>query len=120
MSKGFVYTINNKNKFREDTDKTVYNIKNVLLTKVGTRPCLPNFGSKLYTLEYYPLDQILVDLACVYIREAIANSIDNIVITSIRTKVDKSNRTVTFNIVFKQQNGIMSTLALNYNGEKFY
>lgn len=120
MASGVVYTLNKKNKFKNDTEKMVYNIKNALLTKAGTRPNLPNFGSKLSTLEYYPMDQILVDLACIYIREAIANSIDNVVISSIKTVIDKPNRIVTFNIVFKIQNGISSTISLNYNGEKFY
>lgn len=120
MSKGVVYTADTKNKFKDGVEKAVYNIKNVLLTKVGTRPCLPNFGSKLSTLEFYPMDQILVDLACIYIREAVANSIDNVVISSIKTTIDKKARMVYFYITFNLQNGIISTLALNYNGEKFY
>lgn len=120
MAKGFVYSLNKDDRFCFDVEKTTYNIKSVLLTKVGTRPNLPNFGSKLYTLEYYPLDQTLIDLACLYIRESIANSIDNVVVTSIKSVIDKKNRTITFKITFKAQTGILSTLALNYNGEKFY
>lgn len=120
MPKGVVYTAETKDKFKEDVDKVVYNLRNVLLTKAGTRPNLPNFGSKLSTLEYYPMDQILIDLACIYIREAVANSIDNVVVSSIKSIIDKPNRIVTFNISFVVQNGLSSTLALNYNGEKFY
>lgn len=120
MSKGFVYTIDKKDRYCDEVQKAVYNIKNVLLTKIGTRPNLPNFGSKLSTLEYYPMDQILIDLASLYIREAIANSMDNIIVTSIKSIIDKPNRTLTFRIELKLQSGVLSTLLLNYNGEKFY
>jgi len=120
MAKGFVYTLDKEDRFCSETEKAVYNIRCVLLTKVGTRPNLPNFGSKLSTLEYYPLDQTLIDLASLYIRESIANSIDNVVVTSIKSIVDKTNRMITFQIKFKLQTGVMSTLLLNYNGEKFY
>lgn len=120
MSKGIAFTSEFKNKFVNDTTKAEFNIKNALLTKVGTRPCLPNFGSKLSTLEYYPMDQILIDLASLYIREAIANSVDNVVVSSIKSVIDKKNRTVNFHISFSMQNGLNSTLTLNYNGEKFY
>lgn len=119
MADGVVYSLNTKNKFRSDTDKAAYNIRNVLLTKAGTRPNLPHFGSKLHKLEYYPLDQILIDLASLYIRESIANSMDGVVVSSIKAIVNKQERKITFQIVFTLQNGITSSLSLNYNGEKF-
>ena len=120
MAKGFVYTLNKKDRFCSDVEKAVYNIRNVLLTKVGTRPNLPNFGSKLSTLEYYPIDQTLIDLANLYIKEGIANSIDNVIVMSIKSIIDNPHRTITFQIKLKLQNGVLSTLSLNYNGEKFY
>lgn len=119
MAKGFVYTSDSKNKYLTDIDKAAANIKNVLLTRVGTRPNLPFFGSKLYNLEYYPMDQILVDLASLYIREAIANSMDGVVVNSIKTTMDKSLRMITFHLVFSLQNGTTSSINLFYDGEKF-
>ena len=119
MSKGVVYTTDNINSNMSGAEKVAHNIKNVLLTKVGTRPNLPNFGSKLSNLEYYPMDQILIDLASLYIREAIANSLDGIIVSSIKTTINKIERSVSFQIIFVMQNGVNSALSLNYNGEKF-
>ena len=119
MAEGFVYSLDMKDRFRSGTDKVAYNIRNVLLTKAGTRPNLPNFGSNLHKLEYSPIDQILIDLASLYIREAIANSMDGVVVTSIKVLIDKKNRIATFKLGFTLQTGVASSLALNYNGEKF-
>lgn len=119
MAEGFVYSLDMKDRFRSDTDKVAYNIRNVLLTKAGTRPNLPNFGSNLHKLEYSPIDQIFIDLASVYIREAIANSMDGVVITSIKIQIDKLYRTATFKLQFTLQKGVTSSLSLSYNGEVF-
>lgn len=116
MSNGYIYT---SELTSNGAEKVAYNIRNVLLTKIGTRPGLPNFGSKLSNLEYYPMDQILIDLASLYIREAIANSIDGVIVSSIKTTLNKSERTVIFRINFVMKNGVNSSLSLNYNGEKF-
>lgn len=116
MSTGYIYT---EELTTDGAEKVAYNIRNVLLTKVGTRPGLPNFGSKLSNLEYYPMDQILIDLASLYIREAIANSIDGVIVSSIKSILNKQERSVTFQIKFVMKNGVNSSLSLNYNGEKF-
>ena len=56
---------------REEEEKVKQSIGILLRTRVGEVGFVPDFGSKLNTLVFEPNDEVLKDLAELYIREAL-------------------------------------------------
>lgn len=70
-------------------------IKNILLTRRGSVPGKPRFGSDLYNVIFSPLDHLTVSLAKNYIREALSEFEDRIEIRKIDIeRVEEYNRIV--------------------------
>ena len=54
-----------------DTTELNQSIRNILLTRVGSLPGKPTFGSELYKILFSPLDHITIKMAKNIIRESL-------------------------------------------------
>lgn len=66
-------------------------IAHILTTNIGERYYLPEFGSRLGTLVFEPIDEVLVDTAREYILESIARWEKRIVVTDIQALLTSDN-----------------------------
>lgn len=97
-------------------------IQNILMTRIGSLPGKPRFGSDLYKLNFSQLDSLTIIMAKNFIFEALSEYEDRIIIQNIDiTKVEEYNKLV-INIIFTyrdEDKGLDSTseslsLSLNY------
>ena len=100
-------------------EKIADNIKNALMTPVGTRPMLPNYGSKLHTLQYELLTPALFDLITIYIRESIANSVADIIVDSVKLNANIKEKTILISIIFRTSNNEVGGTTMLYSDGKF-
>ena len=83
-----------------DVDAIKNSIRNILMTRIGSVPGKPNFGSNLYLLVFEQLDNMTVQLAKRYTVEAIARFEDRVTILSVNTSKDEAFNRLIINIVF--------------------
>ena len=80
-------------------------IKNILLTRRGSVPGIPRFGSDLYTLIFSQLDSLTESVAKSMILSALSEFEDRIIVKNIDLKsVAEYNRlSITINYVYKDE-----------------
>jgi phage baseplate assembly protein W len=73
------------------------NLIHLLLTRKGSRYCLPDFGTRIYEYIFDPNDSITYDMIEEEIREGVKKYIPNLQITSISiTPPDEENSTIEY------------------------
>ena len=118
MLKGIIFK-NDQLVLATGLDKVADNIKNALMTPVGTRPMLPKFGSKLHTLQYELLNPSLFDIITIYIRESISNSVANVIVDSVKLNANYKTKTIDIFIIFRTSNNEIGSTSLLYKDGKF-
>ena len=80
-------------------------IKNILLTRRGSVPGIPRFGSDLYTLIFSQLDSLTESVAKSMILSALSEFEDRIIVKNIDLKsIAEYNRlSITINYVYKDE-----------------
>lgn len=107
--------INNKKDF-SNTMKDVYDnaairnsLQNILMTRRGSIPGRPLFGSDLYLLTFDQMDAITIKLAERYALEAISRFEDRIRVNSISVIKNEAFNKINISIDFEYNNSIKST-----------
>lgn len=91
MYKDFSYI----NGHKEDVGAIKQSITNIILTRKGSVPGIPHFGSDIYKLVFEPIDPLTEKLLKNYIFEAIQEFEDRVLVDSITIKeVPEYNRLV--------------------------
>jgi phage baseplate assembly protein W len=85
--------------FNEESLKT--SIRNILLTKKGTRRMQPNFGADLYGFLFQPLDEITANEIGDTIVEQINMWDSDLVVTNVSIGIDYDNYAYHISISFK-------------------
>ena len=80
-------------------------IKNILLTRRGSIPGKPYFGSDIYNIIFQPLDHLTVSITKNYIEEALDNFEDRIDVKDIDIKKDEAFNKVVIDIYFSYNSG---------------
>ena len=103
----------------EGVNKCVWNIREALMTPKGSRPCLPNFGSRLHELQFTLIDDVFFDLSKIFINDCIASSVANVKVKDI--SVEKKDRnSIQFNILFVDENTmILGDMSFSFDGGKW-
>ena len=101
------------------TEKLALNIKNALLTDLGSRPDLPNFGSNLYKLKFNLLTEQLLDMTTLYIQQCITTSVPSVALVGIQYDVDYPGRKALIHIKFRDsKSGLYGDTSISFvNGE---
>lgn len=117
------------NKTKVDTRKTRHltgmkkmeeNIKNALLTPLGVRPNLPEFGSKIHYLQFELINEVMLDLLSLYIQECIAISVPQVSLLDIKYRVDRGRRKIRVGVEFRDiSSGKKGVAYINYAGGEF-
>lgn len=102
-----------------DLDALKNSIRNILLTKKGSLPGKPTFGSDLYRIIFKPLDHLTISIAKNYIEEALTKFEDRIVVEEIQMKkVEEFNKLIIdiyFSYTDDSLNEIQDSTALSIN-----
>lgn len=77
--------------YNTGVDRIKQSIFQILSTPIGSRFFLPEFGSRLFELIFEPNDFILVDLANIYVVEAIKKWENRIVIDDVDIRQNSQN-----------------------------
>lgn len=75
---------------RAGVNKIEQSIEDILTTRLGERFGKPEYGSRLYEVIFEPNDYIAMDLAKMYVKDALDRWEDRINVTSIDTKMVKN------------------------------
>lgn len=103
----------------EGVSKCVWNIREALMTQKGSRPCLPNFGSRLHELQFTLMDDVFFDLSKIFINDCINASVPNVELKDISVE-RKDRNSVQFNILFVDKNTmILGDLSFSFDGGKW-
>ena len=84
-------------------------IKNILLTRKGSLPGRPEFGSDLYLVVFNQLDGITVKMAERYVREAIAKYEDRVFVTDVKIQRNDAFHRLMIDIYFRFRDNIGRT-----------
>lgn len=96
------------NEVDTDLDAIKNSIRNIITTPRGSLPGKPNFGCDIYKIIFAPLDNLTVTMAENYIREALSEFEDRIIIEDIDIKrIEEYNR-LRINIVFEYESVLTS------------
>lgn len=91
-------------------------LKNIVLTRIGSVPGKPWFGSNIYLIPFSQIDHITVERAKRYIKEAIIRCEDRVTINTIRIdEVPEYNRIVANITYVFNVNGIISENTVSIN-----
>lgn len=78
-----------------DIDAIKNSIYNIITTSRGSVPGKPTFGSDIYKILFSPLDDLTISLAENYVKEALDEFEDRIVVESVEmTKVEEFNKLI--------------------------
>lgn len=115
----FATSVKDTIKVKDGAEKTAWNIREVLSTPKGTRPCLPTFGCNLYKLRFELIDDFFLDLCKIYITDAINSSLSGVTIKDI--VVEKKDRNaVSFKILFMDEESLtLGSYSLSFNNGKW-
>lgn len=80
-------------------------IKNILLTRRGSVPGKPYFGSDIYNIIFQQLDHLTISIAKNYIEEALDNFENRINVKDIDIKKDEAFNKVVIDIYFSYNSG---------------
>ncbi len=98
-----------------DVDAINQSIKNILLTRKGSLPGKPRFGSDLYKVIFEQMDHILISLTEDYIEEALSYLEQRIIIVKVEVKsIPEYNRLIA-SITYEFRDDILpeQTYSLN-------
>jgi phage baseplate assembly protein W len=91
-------------------------VKNILLTRKGSMPGKPRFGSQLYKILFGHLDHITVNVIQNYIREAINEFEPRIDIKTIEVKEVPEYNRIVVDIIYTYKNlGRTNTSSVSIN-----
>lgn len=79
-------------------------IRNILLTKRGSLPGKPRFGSDLYKIVFSQLDPLTESIAKNYINEALAEYEDRISVTKVTIRSIEEFNKMVITIYFSYEN----------------
>lgn len=98
------------------TEKINESIKAILSTRVGERFFMPQFGSKLYTINFQQNSYISCDLAVVYVKEALLNWEKRIVVDSVDVTMDFDSNQVLISVSYHIKNSnVQGSYVYPYN-----
>lgn len=101
-------------------DKLGQDVLNALLTDYGSRPNLPNYGSKLYKLRFNLITSQFLDLCTLYIRDCIQTSVPEVSVEDLNINVNRRNRVVLFKVSFRDaKSGQLGTVGMSYAEGEF-
>lgn len=93
-------------------EKAINNsIRNIILTRRGTVPGKPRFGSDLYSLIFSPLDSLTESVAKSMIFACLTEFEDRIKITSIDLKSVEEYNKLVINITYKYKDNLGVTTS---------
>lgn len=96
------------------------NILNAILTDLGSRPNLPNYGSKLYKLRFQLITDQFLDMCTLFIRDCIITSVPEVTVEKVTHEVNRRNRWVKTYVEFKDKSsGQLGQVGLTYSGGEF-
>lgn len=96
-------------------EKLRSNIENALLTPLGSRPNLPDYGSRLHELKFEFITDALIDLSGLFIQECVIASVPEVAIVDIEFYRDTQNRELRINIIFKDRvSGQIGTVSVTF------
>jgi phage baseplate assembly protein W len=98
--------------FNEDTLKT--SIRNILLTKKGTRRMQPKFGADLYQFLFQPFDEITANEIGDTIIEQINMWDSDLTVTDVSIGVDQDNNAYHIAISFKARTASIGVSTLKF------
>ena len=103
----------------EGVSKMAWNIKEALETPKGSRPCLPEFGSRLHELQFTLIDEVFFDLCKIFINDCLNTSVENVQVKNI--KVEKKDRnSIQFDILFVDENTmILGNYSFSFDNGKW-
>lgn len=81
-------------------DAIKQSIKNILLTRRGSVPGKPYFGSDLYNIIFQPLDHLTVSVAKNYVYEALQEFETRIEVQELEIKRDDAYNKIVIDIYF--------------------
>lgn len=96
--------INNINKDVTDSRAINNSIRNILLTRRGSVPGRPRFGSDLYKLLFSQMDHILIGVAQTMIFQALTEFEDRITVENVEVKNVEAYNKVVCTITYKFKN----------------
>src|SRR5262245_41179786 len=84
-------------------DKVRQNIRIILGTRLGERPMLRDFGSRLKSLVHDPNDDVLVELAEAQTKQALAQWEPRVLVTSAHVRQFEGEFRMTLNYVHSEE-----------------
>lgn len=91
-----------------DLEAIKNSIRNIVTTARGSLPGKPNFGCDIYKILFSPLDSLTETMAENYIREALSEFEDRIIIEDIEiTRIEEYNR-LKVDIIFEYESVLTS------------
>ena len=101
--------ITKDNQTDHDVDAIKNSIKNILMTRLGSLPGKPNFGSRLHLLVFEQLDHVTNQLAKRYVMESLARHEDRIKVLDVIASKDEAFNRLIINIVFSYRDDLGKT-----------
>lgn len=92
-----------------DLDAIINSIRNILLTMRGSLPGKPRFGSDLYKVIFRPLDSLTTAMAKRYVKEALTEFEDRIIVKDIKIKREEAFNKIIINITFAYKDNDFGT-----------
>lgn len=97
-------------------EKINESIKMILSTRVGERFFMPQFGSKLHTINFEQNTYISCDLAIVYVQEALANWEKRITVDRVDAEADMDTNQIYISIYYHIKNSnVTGSYVYPYN-----
>jgi phage baseplate assembly protein W len=104
---------------RTTKDLIKSSIRMILTTRLGERPMLPEFGSRLYELVFEPMDDGLKALARTFVIEALQRWEPRITLQSVLLGTDPDNNTFSISMTYViNENAEQDTLVLSGIGRQ--
>lgn len=101
--------ITKDNQTDHDVEAIKNSIKNILMTRLGSLPGKPNFGSRLHLLVFEQLDHVTNQLAKRYAMESLARHEDRIKVLDVIASKDEAFNRLIINIVFSYRDDLGKT-----------
>lgn len=96
-----------------DVDAIKQSIRNILLTRKGSVPGKPEFGSDLYNILFNQIDHLVISVAKNYIFEALNKFEDRITIQEILVKPVEEFNKIIIDINFKYRDSNLTITDTN-------
>lgn len=96
--------LTNINQDATEVNAIKQSIKNILLTRRGTVPGKPNFGSDLYRIIFRQLDHATATIAKNFVIEALTEFEDRIIVKNVDFKIVEEYNKLVIDITFSYKN----------------